>query len=297
MFPDPLRAFRSVVINGSIRKAGDALGLAPSSVSRQIAILERQMGTALFDRKVNGLQLTYAGRLVSDYAEDVVIGFDSLRADLDDLRGSQRLIKLTMVESVVSAGPAQAIFEFSKQYEHVHFEFEIVPAPAVLEAVRQQNCDVGITLCAEPSDMIATVARVPEPVFAVVPYDHALAQNSEISLAEINDYPVALPSTDFRVRRIFDIALAEAGVRLQPHLQSNSFEALRDFVRSGAGIAVLPKGASLREQQAGRAHCIPLQGDAFKESTLDLIVYKQQRIPRLVRLFIDTLRHSIEADR
>ncbi|WP_411820864.1 LysR family transcriptional regulator [Hyphococcus formosus] len=297
MFPDPLRAFRSVVKTGSMRKAGDALGLAPSSVSRQVAILERQMGTQLFRRSVNGLSLTYAGKMVAEYSDDVVIGFDSLRADLDDLRGNQRLIKLAMVESVVSAGPAQAIYEFNKQYENVHFEFEILPAPAVVETVRQQECDIGITFSADVDDLIRTVARFAEPVLVVVPKDHPLAERRAMPVAELSDYNVALPASDFGVRKRFNRALAQAEIQLQPNLQSNSFEALRDFVRSGAGIAVLPRGAALREQEVGRAHCVQLQDANFDDSSLDMIVYKQQRIPRLVNLFIKTLRSAIEEHR
>jgi len=54
MFSASLRAFDETVRAGSIRKASEALGVAPSSVSRHIALLEREMGTTLFDRKARG---------------------------------------------------------------------------------------------------------------------------------------------------------------------------------------------------------------------------------------------------
>lgn len=295
MFPDPMRAFQSVVKTGSIRKAGDTLGLAPSSISRQIAVLERQMGTSLFKRSINGLELTYAGQLVAHYSEVVVLGFDSLRSDLDDIKGRQRLIRVMMVESVVSAGPARAIAEFGQKFEHVHFEFEMVPAPAVVDAVRNQQCDIGITFCAEVDSAIQVIARVPEPLLAIVPWGHPLGLLDQMPLAEMARCSVALPTRDFGVRRIFDRACAEMDIVIRPHLESNSFEALRDFVRSGVGIAVLPKRAAVREAESQRAHCVPLLGAVFGDSTLDLITYRQQRTPRLVRLFIDTLRDSIEA--
>ncbi|MDZ4371388.1 MAG: LysR family transcriptional regulator [Phenylobacterium sp.] len=297
MFPDPLRAFQTVVKTGSIRKAGDALGLAPSSVSRQIAILERQMGTDLFHRSLNGLQLTYAGQMVADYSENVVMGFDTLRSDLDDLKGSQRLIRLAMVESAVSAGPAQAITTFGAQHRNVTFDFEIMPAPAVVEAVRKRECDVGITFCAQLDEAIQVIARVAEPLYVLVPPDHPLASLDAVTLMDLEPWPVALPGRSFGVRRVFDNACLAAGVNVRPRLQSNSFEALRDFVRSNTGVAVLPKGAALREEQAQRARCLPLEGEVFSDSTLDLIVYRQRRMPRLVRLFIEALRISIETHR
>jgi DNA-binding transcriptional LysR family regulator len=292
-----LRSFHTVVQTGSIRKAGDALGLAPSSVSRQIAILERQMGTDLFQRSLNGLKLTYAGQIVADYSESVVLGFDALRADLDDMKGAQRLIRLAMVESAVSAGPAEAISEFSEWHKNVTFDFTIMPAPAVVEAVRRQECDVGITFCAEPDEAITVVARVAEPLYVLVPWVHPLNEHATLTLKDLETWPVALPSRTFGVRRVFDSACLKAGVKVRPRLQSNSFEALRDFVRSNTGVALLPRGAAVREEEAQRARCIPLQGDVFNDSTIDLIVYKQQRVPRLVRLFIETLQKSIEDHR
>ena len=83
MFSGSLRAFDETVRAGSIRKASEILGVAPSSVSRHIAMLEREIGTALFDRRSRGVVLTFAGRMVADYARSVLVpwhrGFDSLR--------------------------------------------------------------------------------------------------------------------------------------------------------------------------------------------------------------------------
>ncbi len=74
MFSGSLRAFDETVRTGSIRKASEALGIAPSSVSRQIAILETQIGTTLFHRRAGGLEITHAGQLVADYARSVLMG-------------------------------------------------------------------------------------------------------------------------------------------------------------------------------------------------------------------------------
>ena len=100
MFPDPLRAFQVAAQSGSIRKASEQLGIEPSSVSRQIASLERVMGTKLFKRSPEGVSLTHAGRLLADFAQTTIMNFDSLRLDLNDLKGSRGLIRVGMVESV-----------------------------------------------------------------------------------------------------------------------------------------------------------------------------------------------------
>src|ERR1700757_3505003 len=98
MFPGALRFFYEVSQTGSIRKASESLGVAPSSVSRQIAVLERQLGTRLFARSSEGVELTHAGKMVADFARVVLLDYDALRADLDDLRGVRRaLVRVVVV--------------------------------------------------------------------------------------------------------------------------------------------------------------------------------------------------------
>lgn len=283
-----MRAFLLVVQTGSVRKASERLGLAPSSVSRQIAILERQIGTALFQRSLNRLKVTHAGELVADYAEGVVSGFDALRSDIDDMRGSQRLITVAMVESVVSSGPAEAIRRFRLTHPGVRFDFHVLPAPQVFEAVHNNECDLGIAFCSPPTSDIRVVSRVPEPLVLLAPFDLAGPDN-DIPLEALERHPVAIPESTFGVRRIFEQACAERGLLIHPVLETNSFEALRDFVRSGAGVAIVPFRAAVREQQKAAAQCYRIDHPAFTGSTLDLIVSAGQRLPRLNRLFLNLL--------
>jgi DNA-binding transcriptional LysR family regulator len=88
-----MRAFYEVVCTGSIRRASERLNTSPSSVSRQIALLEHEIGTALFDREATGMTPTHAGRLVAEYARSVVLDYDGLRADLNDLKGDRRALR------------------------------------------------------------------------------------------------------------------------------------------------------------------------------------------------------------
>jgi len=296
MFPGVLRAFHEVVQAGSISKAGKHLGLAPSSVSRQIAILERQMGTTLFKRSLEGVELTHAGSILAEYAHSVILDFESLKTELNDIRGVRRLIRITMVESIVSAGPAAAIKAFLEEFKLVTFEFHVVPAPFVVEAIKANQCEIGIAFCAAPDPAVVNVARIHEPIVLLLPSNHPLAARDEVTLNDVASFPLALPDNNFGIRRRFDRACQAAGLSCVPILQSNSFEALRDFVRVGAGGAVLPKRAAVCAQEANGLKIVSLAHEEFQSTTLDLVILKQRRIPRIIRLFVETLAASIEAD-
>ena len=97
------------------------------------------------------------------------------------------------------------------------------------------------------------------------------------------------------MRRIFDRATAEAGLRLTPTLSSNVFETLREFVRGGGGAAVLPARAAGRSITHGMA-CVPLAGPTFQDAHIDLIVLRRRRLPRVVKAFVDVLLEAISPD-
>ncbi len=295
MFHTLLRAFDETARAGSIRRASEALGVAPSSISRSIAVLEREMGTRLLARGAGGVTLTHAGQLVADYTRAVLLDYDSLRADLDDMRGTQRrLLRLVLVESVASHGPIGAVAKFIEKYRAVSFDVRLLPAPGVIEAVKQDRCDIGVAFCADPAPDLSVLARIPEPIMLAVPASSTLA--GPLELRALAGLRLAMPDTSFGVRRIVDRACACSGMQIAPVLSSNVFETLRDFVRCGAGAAILPMRAVARQARAGEMKAIPLADAAFRDTTLDIIVLRKRRLPRVVRAFADMLIAEIGAE-
>jgi molybdate transport repressor ModE-like protein len=297
MFPGELRAFHAVAQAGSIRKASRVLGVAPSSVSRQVALLEHQMGTELLQRTAGGVVLTHAGTLVADYARSVVLDYDSLRSDLNDLRGRRRLIRVAAVESSISGGLIQAVAEFRCRFERVAFRVKMTPALDIVDEVKRGECDVGLGFCVQPHPDINTVARIAEPIVLVVRSDHALAGAQSVTMRDLKGVPLALPELNFGIRRIFDRASHDIGLDsgLTPALTTNTFEAMRDFVRCGAGAAVLPRRAVMGAQEMTRLVAIPIEGEEFAQTTIDIVTLRKQRTARIVGSFIEQLQRTFSA--
>jgi DNA-binding transcriptional LysR family regulator len=287
-----LRIFHEIAKAGSIRAASEVLGVAPSSVSRQVMVLEHEMGTALLERSASGVKLTHAGKMVANYARSVVLGYESLRSDLDDIRGRRRkLIRLALVESVLSSGPISAITEFRHRFDTVFFQIEVMPAPRVIESVKRDECDIGITFCPRPDPGIVSVMKFAEPISLVVKHEHPLAQRRSVSLSDLSDIPLALPARDFSVRQIFDEACAEAGIDFDPVMVSNAFESLRNFVICGGGGAILPWRAGHGSDV--RLANVPIDGERMRTSWLEVMTQRNRRLPRVTSLFLETLETGL----
>lgn len=289
-----LRAFNEAVRAGSIRGASDSLGLAPSSVSRQIQLLEHQMGAALFDRSASGVVPTHAGRLVADFAKAVLHDFDSLRSDVNERRGIRRgFLRIAAVESTISARAVAAIAAFQVRFPDVSFQLRMLPAGRVIEVVKTGEVDVGVTFCAPPDTSLTLLARFLEPVVVAVSPHHEWAHRNSVSLPELSRIPLAMPELSFGVRRIFDTAAQAAGVELLPAMSSDSFEALRGFARLGAGGAVLPKLSIEAERKAGILLALKIDEPSLNNTTADVIALKSRRPSRLLRLFFEEFQRVV----
>jgi DNA-binding transcriptional LysR family regulator len=222
--------------------------------------------------------------MVAEYARSVVLDYDSLRADLNDARGSRhKLVRLETVESIV--------------FDTISFRISVVPAPQVVADVQRGDCDVGLTFGQPAQPDLATFARIPEPIILVVPNDHPLARIGKAALHDLKGIPLALADVTFGVRRIFNRTIQEAGLtnEIDVAMSSNSFEALRDFVRCNAGGAVLPYRAMLRESSHKWLKAVSINHPSLSETTIDIIALRKHRPPRVVTSFVDLLKRTLVA--
>src|SRR3954467_11331765 len=85
-----LATLRAVVARGSFSAAGDALNLTQPAVSRQVSLLERQVGTRRVRRTQQGARPPEAGRLLVAHADAILGRLALAEAELADVAGLRR---------------------------------------------------------------------------------------------------------------------------------------------------------------------------------------------------------------
>src|SRR5256885_7056570 len=115
-----LEVFREVARRGSFTAAALALSYTQSAVSRQIAALELDTGTTLFDRVPRGVRLTDEGRCLLDHAEVVLGRLDTARRDLAALRDLDTgRLRVGAFATADAALVPRALAAFHSQYPSV----------------------------------------------------------------------------------------------------------------------------------------------------------------------------------
>jgi DNA-binding transcriptional LysR family regulator len=130
-----LRYFLETARLGSIRRAAEVLYVAPSAVSRQIALLEQNFGAPLFERHATGVRLTTAGEVFAQQAHATVRDFDRLQSEIDDLQQLRRgLVKIFSVEATVAGLLYRTVEEFGRDYPGITYEVR-VSAPNISDGI------------------------------------------------------------------------------------------------------------------------------------------------------------------
>jgi len=115
-----LRAFEVSARHRSFRKAAEELHVTPAAISQQVRSLERQLGIALFHRRVRALELTEAGRAALPHLSE---GFDRLLVGVEAMHLTKRPDVLTV--SVSPSFGARWLVPRLERLREAHPEFDI----------------------------------------------------------------------------------------------------------------------------------------------------------------------------
>ncbi len=263
---------------GSMRAAADRLGVAVSSVSRQIAQLERDMGVSLIERGRRTLKLTEAGALAFDYCHERVgrkEAFDSRIADLKGLRAGR--IAIAIDEGFVAMGMASVIGQFMATYDRLSLEAHLAGPQESLRRVAEDDAHLGLLFNPLSDPRLSVRASIGAPLRVVACADHPLARRERLRLADLAGLRLALPDGAFDIARLLADAERREGVTLQPALQTNSLALIHALVRTGGMIAILPDFAAAAEAAAGAMVSLPL-ADPFLSGAVVTLVTRMGRV-------------------
>lgn len=188
-----LQYFLAVAREENITRAAEKLHLTQPTLSRQIMLLEEEVGTQLLIRGKRKIQLTEAGMLLRNRAEEILNIVQKTEKDL--LSDSEEIIgeiTIGMAECMAVHTILPEILQiFTKECPQVTYDFYTGNADLIRERIENGIIDMGILL--EPVDMEKfDFIRLPEKEKwgLVVPIDHPLAQKESITAKDLMGIPL-----------------------------------------------------------------------------------------------------------
>jgi DNA-binding transcriptional LysR family regulator len=284
-----MRIFTRVVEAGSFSEAGRQLGVAPSSVSRQIGDLEEGLGARLFHRTTRRLSLTEAGRLYYERATRIVLEVDEAKLALTQLGGAPSgILRLTVPASVGRLHIVPAMAAFQKKFPAVRFVLSMTDR---LVNLVEEGFDLAIRVGhLRDSSLIARKVGSGRRIVCASPeyLDSAGRPKVPADLAEHNCVTFrSHPGTNLWKFRGSD---GTSEVRVTGGFFADNGEALCAAALAGLGLILVPEwlvGIEIRD--GNLREVLPEYRAVPKASPLYAVYPHQRHLPPKVRAFIDFL--------
>ena len=243
-----LRILRELAERRTLTAVADALGYSPSAISQQMAVLEREAGTALMQRAGRGVRLTDAGRLLADHAGLLLAAAEAARVDLAALSGDVRgTVRAGGVQSALRHLLIPTLADLLIEQPGIQLELtEIELEPAVAE-LRLGGLDLVVSdeYVAQPRPRPAGIRRevlLEEPLVVVLPVDHPRSQDQRpMSITSLRDEVWVASASGTGHHALVLAACRELG-GFDPELRhrSNDADMQLEIVRTARAVALMP---------------------------------------------------------
>ena len=255
-----LRTLIHVSELGSLSKAADRLHIAQPALSRQIRLLEEELGVRLFDRHGRGMIVTDQGRDVLRHALRVMAELEEIRASVADegaaLRGHVSIGMPPTVADILSE-PLVAAFRAN----HPDATLRIVSAYSgyLLDWMHRGEIDAAILYDPKSARTLRVQPLLEEVLFLIGPPGTGLSQDVAVDFSDLENERLLLPSHGHGLRVILDKCADDCGFALHVPVEADSYSTLKSLVRSGHGSTILPLAPIHQDLAAGQLCAAPLR--------------------------------------
>ena len=233
-----LRYFYEVARYGSFRLAAEKIYIAASAISRQIQMLEQELGVQLFERDRKGLRLTSAGETLLYRTRRAMNELATARAEIEELRGAQRgLVKLGVNETVAREFVLDFLGGFRGRFPHISFDITVANTHELAQALLGGELDVIVGYGGPQKNGLEEVAAFALQTCITLRTDHPLAGRDHVSVADLVDETFIMPPANSLLRQTLNAIFARSAVHPAAMVTTNSFELMAGMVVAGFGVA------------------------------------------------------------
>lgn len=241
-----LEYFLAVVEAKSVTLAARRVHAAQPTLSHALARLEGELGERLLERKARApLRLTEAGEVVATRARQALSALTALEDDLAALRGRVGgALRIAAIQSLSATLLPRVLSRLAREYPAIIPSVRTLAAESIARAVGSGRADVGLLAGAPRSSLRGLSVRVlfEEPLVALVRRSDPLARAKRLRLSQLAQRELVLVPDGTFLSDIVHEACAQAGFTPRVRLTLASAEALRETVRAGLGLTILPRG-------------------------------------------------------
>ncbi len=236
-----LRLFLAAAAEGSVSRAAQAQGIAQPALTRQIQLLEAEIGAPLFERGPRGLQLTDTGEFLSDALDrplgEIEAALRGARSFAAQIRAS---LTIGMPPSIAGIFGASLVARLQRDLPNIALRIVEADSSQLATGLARRSIDTAILVAVVPEQRVSRTQVLSEPLMLVAPAGSDVLGGGAVALHRLEALPLILPAPPSGLRIVLDRAAEMAAIRVTAAIEVDSIELTRHLVAEGRGLAVLP---------------------------------------------------------
>lgn len=282
-----MRSLLTLAELGSISQTGTKLHLSPGAIHKQIKVLETELGVRLYEKVGRHLQMTQAADILMPYYRDMLAQNDSAIAAMEEWNGlGSGVVR-------VGSGPSSYMLpailkKFREANPAVDILVETGNTPVLMDELRKGSLDlafiVSTDLVEEPDWCVESHWQ-----FQMLLVSHERCALKRPRIAALKHLRFILFRKGSRMQSPIDRYFAAHGLEPNVIMRFDSTDFIRNMVRTGLGVSMLPSWVVDKDVKDGQLHIIR-QAEPPLCSNIALIRRKSSFVPRAVLAFIETAR-------
>jgi LysR family transcriptional regulator, nitrogen assimilation regulatory protein len=278
-----LTAVVTVAEVGSVTKAARLLHLVQPAVTRQIQLLEKEMGVPLFERTPQGMTTTSEGEVLVSRARRALRELERARSEIQpDMGEVTGTVTVGVLESTIDIMVSRLVTAVRRRYPGIQLRIVTAYSGHLQEWLDAGEVDVSLLYNSTDTPSLAVLPLLEEQLLVVAPPSAGLRADTPMPWAQALQHPMVLPVSGHGLRAIIERALADVPADPNIAAEANSMYVQKCLVLEGHGWTVLPAAGAAADVAAGRFSAAPLTEPQVSRA---LVIGHQRaaRIPRAVQ--------------
>lgn len=227
----------------NFRHAAARLHISQPTLTQTIQRLERFVGSSLIERTTRQSRLTEAGQTLARGARLLLRDAETLARDVRHVAaGRRRQLRLGAVNPALRRMVPNVLHDVHTQYPDLRISLHPMASHQQLRALRESRIDIAIVRTAESLPGFVSEILMHEPLFAVLPSDHALAGQSSVDLEQLNGLDFVMAPRDRNPEFYDELISLYTRRNCSPSTitEADNMHAQLALVGAGVGVAVQP---------------------------------------------------------
>jgi|SRR5579884_3754702 len=257
---ETLSLYCDVIRSGSFSLGAAAHRISQSAASQAVRQLEEELGSQLIDRTKRPFMVTPEGKRFFEACVTLLDGFEKAKAEITDQKtavGGE--VRVAVIYSVGLQDMGFYTQQFTTHFPQAKVRLAYLHPDAVVEAVINDEADLGILSFPPPHRSLMTIPWHDEPMVFVCHRTHPLAKKRTITARDLQTQRFVAFEKNLPIRKAIDKALRQRGAKMEPTMEFDNIETIKQAIAINSGVSILPKPSVTREVENGILAIVPLE--------------------------------------